>query len=330
MDSGTEGGELVEAVSRLVDSGGKRVRPAIVWFGHQACGGSHGDRAMLLAMACEFLHTYLLVHDDIMDHASVRRGEPTAHVEFQDLHARHRWSGDSQDYGRSVAILAGDLAGSWASEATTMALAGLESEQARQLSGLFFGMCQEVIWGQHLEMRAAARREADEQDLARVLRLKSGCYTVERPLQLGAALAGAKADVLEHLARYGAALGEAFQLRDDLLGTFGDEAAVGKPVGGDITEGKFTFIIYHALRQASPSQAQVIHGALGDPELSEGELARTCDLLEALGARAAVEGMVSERLIRSEEALRAVEGRLEPEGYEALEGLISYLGDRRS
>ena len=88
VNSGTEGAELVEAVTRLVESGGKRVRPAIVWFGHQACGGSHDDRAMLLAMACEFLHTYLLVHDDIMDHASVRRGEPTAHVEFQQLHGR--------------------------------------------------------------------------------------------------------------------------------------------------------------------------------------------------------------------------------------------------
>jgi geranylgeranyl diphosphate synthase type I len=330
VESGTEGIELVDTVARLVDAGGKRVRPAIVWFSHLACGGQEKDRAMLLAIACELLHTYLLVHDDIMDHAELRRGESTAHVEFTELHDHRAWNGDAQDYGRSMGILAGDLAGSWSSEAANMAFAGLEADLARGLGALFFGMCEEVIWGQHLEMRVAVRRTAPADDLARVLRLKSGCYTVERPLQLGATLAGAEDDVLKALSRYGGALGEAFQLRDDLLGMFGDPADVGKPVGGDLVEGKLTFIIHHALQAASPAQKAEIHDVLGNRELPPDQVTHACVILEELGARTAVQEMIDQRLGIARTALDGVSHRLEPQGHQVLDGLIGYLGDRRS
>ena len=330
VESDTEGIELVDTVARLVESGGKRIRPAIVWFSHLACGGEEEDRAMLLAIACELLHTYLLVHDDIMDHAEKRRGESTAHVEFSELHIHRRWHGDAHDYGRSVGILAGDLAGSWSSEAAHMALAGLEAERARRLGALFFGMCEEVIWGQHLEMRVAARRTASADDLARVLRLKSGCYTVERPLQLGAMLAGAEDDIFEALSTYGGALGEAFQLRDDLLGMFGDPSAVGKPVGDDLIEGKLTFIIHHAMQAASPAQRDALQGALGNRELTAEQAADACALIEELGARAAIQEMIDQRLGIAQAALDSVATRLAGPGHEILAGLIGYLGHRRN
>lgn len=328
--SETQGTELVDTVARLVESGGKRVRPSIVWFSHKACGGEENERAMLLAIACELLHTYLLVHDDIMDHADTRRGEPTAHVEFAQLHGRRGWHGDANDYGRSAGILAGDLAGSWSSEAATMAFAGLDADLARRLAALFFGMCEEVIWGQHLEMRVAVAGEAHADDLARVLRLKSGCYTVERPVQLGAMLARADDDVFAALSSYGTALGEAFQLRDDLLGMFGDPSTVGKPVGGDLVEGKLTFIIHHALERASGEQSRTIRDALGNRDLAPERIARTCELLESLGARTAVQDMIDQRLAAARTALSGVADRLSSSGHHVLEGLIGYLGDRPS
>lgn len=330
VESDTEGIELVDTVARLVESGGKRVRPAIVWFSHLACGGEEKDRAMLLAIACELLHTYLLVHDDIMDHAELRRGESTAHVEFAQLHVHREWNGDAEDYGRSMGILAGDLAGSWSSEAANMAFAGLDTDLARRLGALFFGMCEEVIWGQHLEMRVAVRRTATADELARVLRLKSGCYTVERPLQLGAMLAHAEDDVFKALSTYGGALGEAFQLQDDLLGMFGDTSAVGKPVGGDLVEGKLTFIIHHALQAASAAQKDALHDALGNRQLPPGRVAETCVMLEELGARTAVQEMIDHRLGIARAALDGVSHRLVSPGLEVLDGLSEYLGDRQS
>ncbi len=149
-----------------------------------------------LALATELLHTYLLIHDDIMDHAEVRRGLPAAHVRFRDAHRERGFQGDAQDFGLSVAILLGDLAHTWAVElATRAALSNPLRNPLRnqEIARCFAAMSQEVIGGQYLELLVAQRRGAPEEELTRVLRLKSGCYTAERPIQLGAILAGVRA-----------------------------------------------------------------------------------------------------------------------------------------
>jgi len=177
-------------------------------------------------------------------------------------------------------------------------------------------MCQEVIGGQYLELLVAARRESEqagEEELLSVLRRKSGCYTAERPIQLGGILAGAAPGPLAALARFGSALGEAFQLQDDLLGMFGDPERVGKPVGADLTEGKFTFLIFHALKAASAEDRQVLTHALGRPDLPLAEVKRVRRILAETGARARVEGMVDERLQVARAALAGLDLR-EPDG----------------
>src|SRR6202035_1327853 len=247
---------LIDGVEELMTHGGKRLRPALVSYTYRACGGTSDGAVLPLALATEFLHTYLLIHDDIMDHAEVRRGQPSAHARFREAHRSHGWRGDAGDFGASAAILEGDLAHTWAVELFGGVL--VEGERAAELRRCFSDMCQEVIGGQYLELLVALRRateqQAGEDELLRVLRLKSGRYTCERPIQLGGILAGADAATLAALSRYGGAVGEAFQLQDDLLGMFGDEEAVGKPVGADLKEGKFTFLVYHALRAASPEE----------------------------------------------------------------------------
>lgn len=315
--------ELIDGVGELATHGGKRLRPALVYYTYRACGGAADEQVLPLALATEILHTYLLIHDDIMDHAELRRGLPSAHVRFRDAHRARGLHGDPADFGRSVAILLGDLAHSWAVELAAGAAAG-RSELAR----CFAAMCQEVIGGQYLELLVAQRRAASEEELLRVLRLKSGRYTAERPIQLGGLLAGAPRATLAALCRYGAAVGEAFQLQDDLLGMFGDAGTVGKPVDADLREGKFTFLIHHALEKATAEQRRVLAAALGNAEASAEQTAGAVRVLEETGAHAAVMAMIAERLETAREALSGLSPDLAPDGRLFLAGLIDYLWER--
>jgi geranylgeranyl diphosphate synthase type I len=340
--------ELIDGVVRLVAGGGKRLRPALVYYTYRACGGSSDGEVWPLAMATELLHTYLLIHDDIMDHAEVRRGQPAAHARLRDLHRQLGWRGDAADFGVAAAILIGDLAHGYAVELfTSLPLAerddrsqrsegadradrGDRSQAGRELTRCFSAMCEEVIGGQYLELLLAqAAVEPEARELLRVLRLKSGRYTAERPIQLGAILAGASAEAKAELSRYGTAVGEAFQLQDDLLGMFGDAAATGKPVDADLKEGKFTFLIHHALAAASPAERRALAAALGNPAATPEQVMRARAVLDRTGARRAVTEMAAERLRAARESLGALALLgLAEEGLLFLAGLLDYLRER--
>ncbi len=337
--------ELIDAVGRLAAVGGKRLRPALVHFSALACGGfarSGGDHKLSrpMELAVELLHTYLLIHDDLMDHAQTRRGEPATQVHFRAAHARRGLLGDGGDYGNSVAILLGDLAHGWAAELANETPDSLDRDRRRQALACFARTGEEVIAGQYLELDVAARRAfatgseaVTAEHLSRVLQRKSGRYTAERPIQLGALLAGAEPAVAEALRRYGRAVGEAFQLQDDLLGVFGDPARTGKPVGDDLREGKFTFLIFHALAAASPTERAGITSALGRRDLTDDEAGSIAKRLEALGARARVEAMIDERLLEASRAIDSVGSLatpLEPEGEAFFVGLLDHLKEREA
>jgi geranylgeranyl diphosphate synthase type I len=324
--------ELIDGVARLMTHGGKRLRPALVYYSYRALGGESDSAVLPLALATEFLHTYLLIHDDIMDHAETRRGLSSAHARSRESHRSHGWLGDPGEFGAAVAILLGDLAHTWAVE--LFAGVPVEGARAAELRRAFAAMSQEVIGGQYLELLVAARRESEpagEEELLSVLRRKSGCYTAERPIELGGILAGSA------LTRYGSAVGEAFQLQDDLLGMFGDPETVGKPVGADLTEGKFTFLVFHALEAASPAEREILTAALGRADLPEVEVREVQAFLERTGARAKVEAMVAERLAVARAALAGLGdlgglgglGLREP-GRTFLAGLLDYLKERQA
>jgi len=314
--------QLIDGVGQLAVQGGKRLRPALVYYTYRACGGAVDGEVLPLALSTELLHTYLLIHDDIMDHAEIRRGQPAAHVRFREAHRAHGLHGDAADFGRSVAILLGDLAQAWAVELAAFG----RGPAARELARCFAAMCQEVIGGQYLELLVAQRRAATEEELLRVLRLKSGRYTAERPIQLGALLAGASPETLAGLSRYGSAVGEAFQLQDDLLGMFGDPETVGKPVDADLKEGKYTFLIHHALARATPAQRQVLEAVLGNTDATSEQTAAALRVIAETGARDAVSAMIGDRLREARSALAALD--LRPDGRLFLSGLIDYLRER--
>lgn len=311
---------LFDDVAALVLSGGKRLRPALVHHAFLACGGRNPAEAEPLALATELLHTYLLIHDDIMDHADTRRGLPTVHAAFSARHRQAGFRGDGADYGRSMAILAGDLAASYAFELAAETQA--PPERKRALEATFAAMAQEVVLGQYLEIRASVAGPPSEDELLRVLRLKSGRYSVERPIELGALLAAAGPEQRAALAIYGRVVGEAFQLKDDLLGVFGEAAATGKSVSGDLAEGKHTFLVHFALRAAALHERAFLGSALGNPALGPDEAAEIRRIFVRSGAVGEVEGMIGSRLAEAREALAAA--AFVPAGGEFLAGLIDY------
>jgi geranylgeranyl diphosphate synthase type I len=316
--------ELTGVLSEFLLRDGKRLRPALVYYSYRACGGGSDPVVMPVAMAVELLHTYLLVHDDIMDHAETRRGEPAVHVLFNDLHRDRGWQGDSSHFGTSVGILLGDLAESYALELYS---SSEMSEAVRaDVRKCFSTMCQEVIVGQYLEMTAGYRGNLSEEELLRILQMKSGRYSVERPVQLGALLAGASGDTLGALTRYGARLGEAFQLQDDLLGMFGDVETVGKPVGEDLAEGKYTILIHSALEKLSPEDRTTVESALGNASVREDEVREVQRLIESVGARQRIVDMIETRMLVAAEAL--AEADVTGSGADFLQGLMDYLRGR--
>ena len=288
---GADAAQVVDAARGAV-SGGKRFRAAFCWWGYRAVLADVADEPALVraAASLELLHASALVHDDLMDASDTRRGRPSTHRAFAGLHREKGWCGSAGQYGAAAAILLGDLLLSWADE--LLRRCGLPHDVVRDALGFFDLTRSEVITGQFLDVSVQARGASDVEQAMRVLRYKSAKYSVERPLHIGAALAGADPVLLEALTGFGLPLGEAFQLRDDLLGVYGDPLATGKPAGDDLSEGKRTVLVAIALERASASEARVLDDALGS-DLSLDEIEELRKLISALGADAEVERRIT-------------------------------------
>jgi geranylgeranyl diphosphate synthase type I len=305
--------EPLDALAEFVLAGGKRLRPAFCHWGWVAAGGEPGDpRSVDAGAAFELLQAFALVHDDVMDDSATRRGAPTVHVVFADRHAGAGWRGESRRYGEGVAILAGDLAHVYAD----LLMAGTPDEARAVWDELRI----ELNIGQYLDVLGTARGDIDDVRARRIARYKSGKYTVERPLHVGAALAGRYEDLGEVLSGYGAPLGEAFQLRDDILGAFGDSEITGKPVGDDLREGKPTPLLAAATTRADARQSELLQ-RVGMPDLGADEVVALQDVLVATGARQLIEEDI-DRL--ADEAVTSIEGA--PIPVEAQYGLVALAG----
>lgn len=289
--------EPLDTLATFVLSGGKRLRPAFCHWGFVGAGGDPDDPAVVDAGAAfELLQAFALIHDDVMDGSSVRRGTRTAHLAYGDRHAVASWRGEVRRFGEGVAILLGDLAHVYADR--------LIPRGAPDVQDVWDELRIELNVGQYLDLVGTARGDVDLAAARRIARYKSGKYTIERPLHLGAALAGRFADLAAPLSAYGDPLGEAFQLRDDLLGAFGDEAVTGKPVGDDLREGKPTPLLALAAEAADPGQGKVLR-LVGEPDLSPEAVGEVQQVLRATGAVDAVEASIRELTERARAALPA-------------------------
>ncbi|MGW5671703.1 polyprenyl synthetase family protein, partial [Micromonospora sp. NPDC003776] len=277
---------------RFVLAGGKRLRPLFCYWGWRGAGGPDGRPIVVAAAALELFHAFALIHDDILDGSDRRRGKPSVHRIFADLHATSGWQGDPEAYGRDAALLCGDLCAAWSGQ--MFHGCGLDPERIRRGHVLLARMRAEVIAGEYLDVLGSAGAGSVAEALT-VIRLKTARYTVTRPVQIGAALAGAEPDAVAALAGFGDPIGEAFQLRDDLLGVFGDPAVTGKSNLDDLREGKATVLLALARAAAGPARAARLRALVGDPGLDQAGAAEVRGIIEATGARAAVERMIRER-----------------------------------
>ena len=310
--------EPLGALRSLVMSGAKRLRPAFCHWGHVAAGGDPADPRLVDAgAALELLQAFALLHDDVMDGSAVRRGFRTAHLTFADHHQQEGWRGEGRRFGEGLAVLVGDLAHVYADRLLVEAPADAKRTWAELRIELNIGQCLDVF--------GTARADTDLPTARRIARYKSGKYTVERPLHLGAAFAGRLDAYSEVLSAYGDPLGEAFQLRDDLLGAFGDTLRTGKPVGDDLREGKPTPLLALAVSRAEPAHRELL-GRVGAVDLTADEIGALQQVLEETGARAQVEADV-EALAR--QAVDAIEGAPIPaEACDALVELAVFIAAR--
>jgi geranylgeranyl diphosphate synthase type I len=296
--------ELVTSVVTLM-GGGKRLRPAFCYWGWRGAGGAGGDGIVNAAASLELFQAAALIHDDLMDDSDLRRGMPAVHRYFAAVHRDHGWQGDGDRFGLAGAVLAGDMCLVWTDE--LFADSGLSVQQLAAGRVMFNRMRTELLGGQYLDVLTQAAPDPDPQvaiDRARqVIRYKSAKYTVEHPLLIGASLAGASPELLDVYSEYGLALGEAFQLRDDVLGVFGDPEQTGKPAGDDLREGKRTVLVGLTLQRANPAQAEIVEQLLGDPDLTAEGVATLRGVMIDTGALAAHEEMITELAARAEAAL---------------------------
>ena len=301
-DNLTDAAPLIDEMLRLVGAGGKRFRPSFCLWGFRAAGRPHCEEIVRAAASLELLHTFAIVHDDIMDVSDERRGSPTTF-------AKH---------GVNIALLVGDLALVLADAAFMDS--GFSPERLTDAFKAYSRMRQEVIAGQYLDIDAAERAVITVEEARRIAVLKSGRYSIEEPLAIGAALAGASTSLRQGLADFGAPLGEAFQLRDDLLGTFGSRSSLGKPVDSDIREGK-RHVLFAETAQAleGPDRELFLSRWGGGVDLDESDIEKLRSLIVSSGAKQATEELLDHLRDRAASVLGSLD--VPDEAREALERL---------
>jgi geranylgeranyl diphosphate synthase type I len=288
----------IDEIARLVLAGGKRLRPAFCFWGFIGAGGDPTDELVIDAgAALELLHAFALFHDDVMDGSLTRRGEPTTNAKFEANHGANKLAGESRRFGDGVAILVGDLAYVYSDQ--------LMRNASPQAWTIWNELRIELNFGQYLDMLGSAMNERRREKAERICRYKSGKYTIERPLHLGALLAApTRGDELASvLSTYGLPLGDAFQMRDDVLGAFGDTAITGKPVGDDLREGKPTPLMAIATARANAAQLKELQ-LVGNQDLTPEQIACVQEVIRETGALDELEVVIT-RL--TDEAIAAVQ-----------------------
>ncbi|HYZ68595.1 MAG TPA: polyprenyl synthetase family protein [Mycobacterium sp.] len=287
---------VASEVLRDFVAGGKCVRSTYMYLGW-LCGADDDGAALRAAASLELLHAFALLQDDVMDGSALRRGRPSGHVAFARWHRHLGLSGSPDRFGESAAVLLGDLCLVWAAQ--MMRESGMPAAALDRVWPRYDAMRTELAMGQFADLINDARGFPSLDKVLDVSRRKSGNYTVRRPLEMGAAMAGCGEHALKMLAGYGDALGEAFQMRDDVLGIFGSPAVTGKPIGSDLVERKATTVVAAAYHLAGSSLRRQLRDMMGADDLDESDLRRWADLILATGAVDWIERLIDSRLSRA-------------------------------
>jgi geranylgeranyl diphosphate synthase type I len=295
-DLGWSGVDIAAEVLLNFLGGGKRMRSTFAYLGW-LCGADDDDAALQAAASFELLHAFALLQDDVMDRSAMRRGRPSAHLIFEQWHRDHSLSGSAERFGESAAVLLGDLCLVWAEQ--MLRESGLDSAALSRAWPSYDAMRTELAVGQFADLVNDAGGFPSLERVLDVSRRKSGNYTVRRPLEIGASLAGCGHRLLTVLGGYGEAVGEAFQLRDDLLGTFGSPSVTGKPISSDLSERKATSVVIAAHHLAAPALRRELSELMTAKDLDESDIRRWRTLIAATGAVDWIEELIESRLMRA-------------------------------
>ena len=320
---------VAESLSSFLLDGGKRLRPLFAYSAFIGAGGVANKNVIRAISSLELLQACALIHDDLMDGSDTRRGKPSIHRHFETIHQREEMEGFAERYGMSAAVLLGDLALVLSDQMLNSA--GLDSAQLHSVLPVHDEMRVELMAGQFLDIHEQTQKKTSVERSLTIARYKSGKYTIERPLHIGSSLAitdvKSRTSVDEAYSAYGLPLGEAFQLRDDLLGVFGDPAITGKPAGDDLREGKRTVLVAMTLENSSPSAVTRFMSSFGSSELKASDVEALREIIIESGARSRVEELIDSRTSSALEALG--HGGINPVG-QALLTELAALSTRRS
>lgn len=319
--------ELLEYISAISD-GGKRLRGAFVYYGYLMHGGQDLDEIMKIAAAIELNHTYLLIHDDIMDKADFRRGAPTIHKTYRNnfVHMTGQRK-DSLHFGESIALCAGDIV----SHIAGMVIAKSNFDPEKKIKALekFHRLITDTGYGQVLDVFLELNEAANDEDVIRVHHYKTGEYTYQNPLQIGAILAGANQEQLDALREYAIPGGIAFQIQDDILGMYGDEGKLGKPATSDLKEGKMTLLIINALENANAQERIILENALGNPTITLDTLEEVRNIIKSTGSLQYSKDVALKYVKQAKENLLNNQSKKwVKEGLDFLVGIADYMIER--
>jgi geranylgeranyl diphosphate synthase, type I len=314
-------------VEDILLSGGKRLRGNLLVQGYQAGGGTNQEAAWRAALGIEFIHAYLLIHDDIMDKDTLRHGVKTLHARYAEFATTYFPEKDAEHFGQSIAITLGDMLSSWGNECVFTA--DLDHDCTKKALQKIQQTVHRTGMGQIRDMYIGFAGSATEEEILAMYQDKTAYYSLEAPLQIGLALAGGNQELETFFTQYALPLGVAFQLQDDLLGLFGDEKKTGKTKASDVREGKYTLAMHKTRELVSGNDQKEIDRilALGD-KLSLEEVDWVCNKVEESGARALVEGRIQELVSQSLDVLTK-QKNMAIETRNFLQGFAEMLVDRK-
>lgn len=315
-----ESKQIVELLKDYSLRGGKRIRAALVYYGYKCFSNKNIKEIIKASAAMELIQSYLLVHDDIIDRDDLRRNGPTIHKSYKDIFKKIYPSSDSVHLGNSMAILAGDLASSFANELINDI--DIKEKYKAKASKKMNKVVKTVIFGELLDI-ISALRPVTKIEIEKIHRFKTASYTIEGPLHIGALLAGAKNKDLKVLSGYAVPLGEAFQLQDDILGLYGNEKQLGKPIGSDLREGKYTLLILKALEKATKLQKEKIKKALGSQKLTKKQLDGIRKIVKQTGSLKYSQYLVQKLVSQSKKSIKG--SRFNKEAKQFLLELADYM-----
>ena len=322
---GPELDPVATEIEKFLLESGKRLRPLFAYVGLLGTGTQSNKEIIQAVSSLELVHVCALIHDDVMDGSDTRRGALSIHKAFEKMHKDKNLVGSPAQFGVSSAILMGDLALIWSAQ--MLHTAGLKSEQLIQVLPVYDEMRVELMAGQYLDVYEQSLGTQSVERSLKVARYKSGKYTIERPLHFGATLGGASDSLIDTYTKYGIPLGQAFQLRDDVLGVFGDPAETGKPAGDDLREGKRTVLMAVAIDKADATQEKVLKNGLGNPDLNASQVEKMQEIITQTGALAHIELMIEELTNTSLSALNFDE--INPVGKDLLTQLAVIATSRK-